>query len=204
MKTKFNQSNRSARFRECRSMFLSIDQTAKHRQRKIKLAIASAIIAAGAAGLSATSYAATDTATMAVATSVSMSCTITAGAMTFASYNPTDAADNDANATITSTCTTGGAAIITMGQGNRSQVGSSDAAPLRAMYNGSEGAPEDLVYQVYSDSAGGTVWGNTSDTGKSITADGTAQAFTAYGRIPKNQTVGAGSFSDSVTVTLTY
>ena len=33
-------------------MFLSIDQTAKHRQRKIKLAIASAIIAAGAAGLS--------------------------------------------------------------------------------------------------------------------------------------------------------
>ena len=176
----------------------------KFNQRKIKLAIASAIIAAGAAGLSATSYAATDTATMAVTTSVSMSCTITAGAMTFASYDPTAAADNDATATITSTCTTGGAAVITMGQGNRAQVGSSDVAPLRAMYNGSEGAPEDLLYQVYSDSAGGTVWGNTSDTGKSITADGTAQAFTAYGRIPKNQTVGAGSFSDSVTVTLTY
>ncbi|MDA8864235.1 spore coat U domain-containing protein [Pseudomonadales bacterium] len=176
----------------------------KLNQSKLKLAIASAIIAAGAAGLSATSYAATDTATMAVTTSVSMSCTITAGAMTFASYNPTDAADNDANATITSTCTTGGAAVITMGQGNRSQVGSSDAAPLRAMYNGNEGAPEDLVYQVYSDSAGGAVWGNTSDTGKSITADGTAQVFTAFGRIPKNQTVGAGSFSDSVAVTLTY
>ena len=174
----------------------------KFNQRKIKLAIASAIIAAGAAGLSATSYAATDTATMAVTTSVSMSCTITAGAMTFASYNPTDATDNDANATITSTCTTGGAAIITMGEGNRSQDGSSDSAPLRAMYN--EGASEDLVYQVYSDSAGGTVWGNTSETGKSITADGTAQTFTAYGRIPKNQTVGAGAYSDSVTVTLTY
>jgi len=63
---------------------------------------------------------------------------------------------------------------------------------------------EELLYQVYSDSAGGTVWGNTAGTGKAITADGTAQAFTAYGRIPKNQTVGAGSFSDSVTVTLTY
>jgi spore coat protein U-like protein len=176
----------------------------KFNQRKIKLAIASAIIAAGAAGLSATSYAATDTATMAVTTSVSMSCTITAGAMTFVSYNPTAAADNDANATITSTCTAGGAAVITMGEGGRARSGSSDAIPLRAMYNGSEGTPEYLLYHVYSDSAGGTVWGNTSDTGKSITADGTAQAFTAFGRIPKNQTVSAGSFSDSVTVTLTY
>ena len=176
----------------------------KFNQRKIKLAIASAIIAAGAAGLSATSYAATDTATMAVTTSVSMSCTITARAMTFVSYNPTAAADNDATATITSTCTTGGAAVITMSEGGRAQAGSTATIPLRAMFNGSEGTPEDLLYHLYSDSAGGTVWGNTAETGKAITADGTAQAFTAYGRIPKNQTVGAGSFSDSVTVTLTY
>ncbi len=178
----------------------------KFNQRKIKLAIASAIIAAGAAGLSATSYAeSTDTDSMEVSTTVAMSCTISAGAMTFVSYNPTATVDNDANASITSTCTAGGAAVITMDEGGRAQSGSSDAIPLRAMWNGSEGeGAEDLLYHVYSDSAGGTVWGNTSDTGKSITADGTAQAFTAYGRIPKNQTVGAGSFSDSVTVTLTY
>ena len=175
----------------------------KLNQSKLKLALVSAIVA-GSMGLSATSYAATATGTMAVSTSVLMSCTISAGAMTFASYDPTASADNDATATITSTCTTGGAAIITMGQGNRSQVGSSDAAPLRAMYNGSEGAPEDLVYQVYSDSAGGTVWGNTSDTGKSITADGTAQDFTVHGRIPKTQTVSSGTYNDSVLVTLTY
>jgi spore coat protein U-like protein len=204
MKTKFNQSNRSARFRECRSMFLSIDQTVKRRQRKLKLAIVSAIIAAGAAGLSATSYAATDTATMAVSTSVSMSCTITAGAMTFASYDPTASVDNDATATITSTCTSGGAAVITMSAGSRAQAGSTDAIPLRAMFNGSEGSPEDLDYYLYSDSAGGTVWGNTAGSGKAITADGTAQAFTAYGRIPKNQTVSSGTFNDSVSVTLTY
>ena len=46
--------------------------------------------------------------------------------------------------------------------------------------------------------------GKYRGTGKAITADGTAQAFTAYGRIPKNQTVSSGSFSDSVLVTLTY
>jgi spore coat protein U-like protein len=180
-----------------------VNRKEQKMKTKLKLAIVSAIVA-GSMGLSATSYAATDTATMAVSTSVLMSCTIAAGAMTFASYDPTAAVDNDSTATITSTCTSGGAAIITMSQGNRAQPGSSDTVPLRAMFNGSEGSPEELLYHLYSDSAGGTVWGNTDATGKSITADGTAQNFTAYGRIGKNQTVSSGAFTDSVTVTLSY
>ena len=176
----------------------------KFNQRKIKLAIASAIIAAGAAGLSATSYAGTASGTMEVRTTVAMSCTISAEQMTFDSYDPTATLDNDAEATLTSLCTSGGAVIITMDEGDHAQDGTSVEVPLRAMSNGEGESAEELVYQVYSDSARGIVWGNTDLTGKSITADGTAQAFTAYGRIPKNQTVGAGSFSDSVTVTLTY
>jgi spore coat protein U-like protein len=176
----------------------------KLNQSKLKLALVSAIVA-GSMGLGATSYAATATGTMAVSTSVSMSCTISAGAMTFASYDPTATVDNDATATITSTCTTGGAAVITMSEGGRAQVGSTAAIPLRAMFNGSEGFPEELDYHLYSDSAGGAVWGNTAESGKAITADGSAQNFTAYGRIPKNQTgITAGTFNDSVAVTLTY
>ncbi len=91
-----------------------------------------------------------------------------------------------------------------MSQGSRAQVGSSDTAPLRAMFNGSEGAPEELGYKLYRDSARGTVWVNTDVTGKSITADGTAQTFTVYGRIPKSQTITTGSFIDSYCVTLSY
>jgi len=174
----------------------------KLNQSKLKLAIVSAMLL-GTAGITVPAYAATDTATMAVSTSVSMSCTITAGAMTFASYDPTASADNDTTATITSTCTAGGAAVITMGQGNNPQSGSSATTPLRAMSDGGE-VPEILLYELYSDSAGGTAWGDTDATGKGITADGTAQAFTAYGRIPKNQTVSSGTFNDSVLVTLTY
>ena len=174
----------------------------KLNQSKLKLAIVSAMLV-GSAGFSTAGYAATDTATMAVSTAVSMSCTIAAGAMTFASYDPTAAADNDATATITSTCTAGGAAVITMGQGDRSRSGSTDAIPLRAMYSGGD-AGEHLLYALYSDSAGGTVWGNTSGSGKSITADGTAQDFTVHGRIPKTQTVSSGTYNDSVLVTLTY
>ena len=176
----------------------------KFNQRKIKLAIASAIIAAGAAGLSATSYAGTASGTMTVTTEVSMSCTISAGAMTFLSYDPTATLDNDAEATLTSLCTSGGAVIITMDEGDHAQDGTSVEVPLRAMSNGEGESAEELVYQVYSDSAGGTVWGNTSDTGKSITADGTSQQFTVYGRIENGLPVTEGSFSDSIAVTLSY
>ncbi|MDA8946981.1 spore coat U domain-containing protein [Luminiphilus sp.] len=174
----------------------------KFKQSKLKGALVSAVLV-GTASLTLPAYAATATGTMAVSTSVLMSCNISAGAMTFASYDPTASADNDATATITSTCTTGGAAVITMGQGNADKSGSTAASPLRAMFNAE--MDEELLYQVYSDSAGGTVWGDTAATGKAITADGTAQAFTAYGRIPKNQTgITAGTFTDSVAVTLTY
>ena len=171
----------------------------KLNQSKIKLAIATAIIA-GAMGLSATSYAATDTSTMTVSTTVLMSCNISAGAMTFASYDPTLAADSDAEATIESTCTSGGAAIITMGQGDGEHGDSSDASPERQMTAGSE----KLEYEVYSDSSRATEWGNTSATGVSVTGTGSAQSLTAYGRIAGLQQVSAASFTDSVTVTVTY
>ena len=174
----------------------------KLNQSKLKLAIVSSIVA-GTMGLSATSFAATATGTMAVSTAVSMSCTIEAAAMTFAAYDPTAATDNDATATITSTCTRGGAAVITMSQGGKAKAGSTEAIPLRAMWTGVEAAPK-LGYFIYSGSVGGTVWGNTPATGKAITANGSAQTFTAFGRIPKEQTVGAGNFTDSVSVTLTY
>ena len=171
---------------------------------KLKLAIASAIVA-GAMGLSATSYAATTTGSMAVTAEVAMSCAITTGEMAFGTYDPTSTTALDATATITSTCTSGGATIMTMGKGSNYLPTSTDAIPLRRMSDGAAGDfPQMLDYHLYSDSAGGTVWGNTAETGKAITADGSAQNFTAYGRIPAEQTVGAGTFTDSVAVTLTY
>ena len=171
----------------------------KLNQSKIKLAIATAIIA-GAMGLSATSYAATDTSTMTVSTTVLMSCNISAGALTFASYDPTLDADSNAFATIDSTCTSGGAAVITMGQGLGGHTDSSDISPIRQMTAGSE----KLDYEVYSDSGRSTQWGNTSATGVSVTGTGSTQSLTAYGTITGLQQVSAVSFTDSVTVTVTY
>jgi spore coat protein U-like protein len=64
-----------------------------------------------------------------------------------------------------------------------------------------------LNYAVYTDSARSTVWGD-GGAGATATIDGTgsgtAQSTTIYGRIPAGQTVPAGSYSDTVNVTVTY
>ena len=170
---------------------------------KLKLAIASAIVA-GAMGLSATSYAATTTGSMAVTAEVAMSCAISTGPMAFGTYDPTSTTALDATATITSTCTSGGATIMTMGQGSWYSGTSNDAIPMREMSDETGDFPQKLAYHLYSDSAGGTVWGNTPGTGKAITATGSAQAITVYGQITAQQSVSEASFSDSVLVTLSY
>ena len=172
----------------------------KLNQSKLKLAIASAI-ALGAAALASPAYAGTSTGTMTVTTSVEMSCSITTVPMNFSSYDPTSNTDLDATAIITSTCTSGGATVMTMGQGAHALTGSSVTTPLRAMDDGNDNA---LGYFLYTNIARDIVWGDTADTGKAITATGNADPTTVYGRIPKGQTPPAGSYTDSVLVTLTY
>lgn len=174
----------------------------KLNQSKLKGAIVSAIVA-GSMGLSATSYALTAESNMAVQTTVAMACTISAGALTFTSYDPTSSADSDATAAISSTCTAGGAAKITMSEGGSKLEGSTTAVPKRAMKTSGE-TPQMLAYHLYSNTDRTTVWGNTADTGKGVTGTGSAVTTTVYGRIPKSQVVGAGTFTDTVAVTITY
>ena len=174
----------------------------KFNQSKIKLAVVSAIVA-GSMGLSATSYAGTASSNMAVQTTVAMACTISAGALTFTSYDPTSSADSDATAAISSTCTAGGAAKITMSEGAAPITGSTTAVPKRAMKTAGE-TPQTLAYHLYRDTDRTTVWGNTADTGEGVTGTGSAVTTTVYGRIPKSQVVGAGTFADTVAVTVAY
>jgi spore coat protein U-like protein len=174
----------------------------KLNQSKLKGAIVSAIVA-GSMGLSATSYALTASSNMEVSTTVAMACTISAGALTFTSYDPTASADNDATATITSTCTAGGAAKITMSEGTNKISGSTTAVPKRAMKTTGD-APQTLAYHLYRDTDRTTVWGNTADTGEGVTGTGSAKTTTVFGRIPKSQLVGAGTFADTIAVTVTY
>ena len=176
----------------------------KLNQNKLKLAIVSAMLV-GSAGFSTAIFAGTATDSMVVTTDVGISCTITVADLTFTSYDPTYGVDNDSTGSVTSTCTMGGAVVLTLGQGSSAESGSTDAVPIRRMVGTSAGnAGTFLAYGLFQENGRTTVFGNTSETGGSFTATGGADVTTVYGRIPKEQAAAVGSFADSVSVTLTY
>ena len=173
----------------------------KFNQSKLKLAIVSAIMACSA-GLSASSYAATTTATMTVSSSVLTACTMTTGDLAFGTYDPSTQADVTGTATITSTCTLGGGAVITLSQGNNAGIDSSDATPNRNMADGTNF----LRYHLYGDTDRNGVFGNTEATGQNVTGTGSAVTTTVHGKIVGSENAGtpAGTYADGVLVTLTY
>ena len=174
----------------------------KLNQSKLKLAIVSAMLV-GSAGFSTAGYATTVNDSMRVETSVMMSCTVSAPTLTFPSYDPTATSDATGTSIITSNCTYGGAAKITMSEGSAAKAGSSPAAPLRQMTHNTDNTK--LGYQLYKDSgASPVVWGNTAETGKGFTAAAGDNTDTVYGKIPKEQAASYGSFFDFIQVTLTY
>jgi spore coat protein U-like protein len=176
----------------------------KFNQSALKRAIAAGIIL-GSAGFSTAVFAGTAADNMAVSTDVGISCTIAVVDLAFTAYDPTYGVDNDSTGSVTSTCTTGGAVVLTLGQGSSADSGSTDASPVRRML-GTTGAAAGtfLAYGLYKENGRTTVFGNTAETGDSFTATGGADVRTVYGRIPKTQSAAIGSYVDSVSVTLTY
>ncbi len=60
-------------------------------------------------------------------------------------------------------------------------------------------------YTLYSDPTHVTVWGNTVSTDTvAAVGNGSAQSFTLYGRVPAQATPASGTYSDTVTLTVTY
>ena len=169
--------------------------------RVIRMALATALAVGGATGVN--SYAGTSTANLSVTATVSANCTISTGAVAFGAYDPivTNASSAlDGAGSVSVTCTTGSAPVITLGQGANSGSGSTDAAPVRRMLSGSSY----LSYALYSDAGRSTVWGNTAGTGVSRTGTGAADALTVYGRVTAGQNVPSGNYSDTVVATVTF
>ena len=68
-----------------------------------------------------------------------------------------------------------------------------------------DGNGNTVDYQMFQDSARTVNWGNTVGTDtKSATGTGTDQTHTIYGRVPAQSTPPAGTYTDTVTVTVTY
>ncbi len=154
----------------------------------------------------ATAFAGTATSNLGVSASVSANCTISTTAVAFGAYDPivTNATTpRDANGAVTITCTKGSGPTIGLDVGLYSTHAS---GTTRAMTDGA-GTPSSLSYEVYQDSPGGTVWGNSG--GGLVTPPAAPskapRTYTVYGRIPAGQDVPvAASYSDTVVATVNF
>lgn len=121
------------------------------------------------------------------------SCTISSSGVNFGSYDPVDAVDTRGAGTIHLGCDAPVNANVALVGGGRSAVD-------HAMSNGSS----QLVYDLYVDPQRSTRWGDGTAGSQTLPFDGTAADRPIYGSITARQRVTAGSYTDTIMLTVTY
>jgi spore coat protein U-like protein len=152
-------------------------------------------------GLSLSAYAAEEMGDLDVTAEVINSCILIGNTLNFGQYNPTSVTDTQMSVVINVTCTKDHPYNVALGQGLNVGEGSSDDTPKRRLKLDETNY---LNYELYSDSFGGTLWGNSITSDISSVGNGQSQPFTVYGQITKNQIAKAGIYNDKVVITVTY
>jgi spore coat protein U-like protein len=114
--------------------------------------------------------------------------------MTFGNYT---GAVNSAQSAVTVTCTNSTTYTVGLGTG----LATGATVTTRQMQNGAAL----LSYGLFSNATWTTNWGNTLATNwVSGTGNGAGLAINVYGQIPAGQYVTPGSYTDNISVTVTY
>jgi spore coat protein U-like protein len=163
------------------------------------LAVLALMLAAIPGGRSAQAF--TRSATLNVAASVNIRCTIATSGVNFGNYDPFNNnafSPLDAVGSISLNCTTGSNVDVRLGQGSFPAPGSTNANPRRRLASGADR----LDYNLYEDAAYTTVWDNVA---KGLKGGKTFPVvIPVYGRVPAGQIVPLGSYSDSVVATVFF
>jgi spore coat protein U-like protein len=133
------------------------------------------------------------------------SCTVAATPVNFGLYDPLTPSANVATGAVSVTCTVTLLGLleswtIALSTGNSSNF------TTRQLLNG--GSP--LSYNLYTSAAYANVWGDGSGSTTLVSAHvllssgTTVTNYTVYGRIPAGQDSAAGTFMDTIVVTLNY
>lgn len=143
------------------------------------------------------SLAATTTSTFTVQVAITASCTINSAATLNFGSQGVFTANVDQTSTLQVQCTNTTPYNIGLNAG----TGTGATVAVRKLTSGST----TVNYSLYSDSGRATVWGNTVGTDTvAATGNGAAQSYTVYGRIPTQTTPAPGTYTDTITVTVTY
>jgi len=148
----------------------------------------------GAANLS---HALTTTTTFGVQVTLTASCVINSAATLNFGSTGVLVANVDQTSTVQVQCTNSTPYNIGLDAG----TGSGATVAARKMTSGGN----TVTYSLYSDTGRTTVWGNTVGTDTVAgTGNGAPQSYTVYGRVPSQTTPAAATYTDTITVTVTY
>lgn len=151
------------------------------------------------------------TGTVSAQASVDTYCTVATSALTFGPYDPIQAnvsanLDNGTTASVTVTCVKGSNATIALGNGSNFLTGS------RRMKHASKASfltyelykPPSLVPNAACSFPGSSVWNATSPLVPGSAPDKNSRRFNVCGTVPAGQDVEAGTYSDTVVVTVNF
>lgn len=160
------------------------------------LALAGIVLLTGTA-LTSTARAGTASDSFQVTATVPDSCIVDANDLAFGNYNPLSGSVLNGSTTLNVTCTSGTGYNVGLNQG----AGPGATVAARKMSNGGNS----LVYSLYQEASYSSVWGNSIGSNTvSNTGTGAVQTLTVYGQIAASQSVPPGSYSDTITVTVTF
>ncbi len=137
-------------------------------------------------------------ANLAVQITITAACQINSAAPLNFGSNGVLANNVDVDTTIVVQCTNSTPFNIGLGPGTG--TGATFANRLMTATSGAT-----IGYNLYTTAGRTTVWGNTSTTNwQPGTGTGAPQTFTVHGRVQAQTTPAAGTYTDTVAVTLTY
>jgi spore coat protein U-like protein len=166
------------------------------RGRNMKMRTGLGIVLGGMALAGGAAQATTTTATFWVTLLITAQCVINSTATLDLGSSGVINANHDQTTPLHIQCTNSTPYTIGLDAGTTTNA----TVSQRLLVNGSA----TVNYNLYSDAPGGTVWGNTSGAWVSSTGNGADQTFTIYGRVPAQTTPAPGTYTDLVTVTVTY
>lgn len=126
--------------------------------------------------------------------------------LAFGNYDPSAVTPKDSTTTVNVVGTvTGLGVLVTLSYSISLDAGAGGTIANRQLTG--PGTP--LLYNLYTTNARDTVWGTgtVTDSYSQVASLGGAsvpRSYTAYGRIPVGQYVAPGSYSNTITVTVTY
>jgi spore coat protein U-like protein len=151
---------------------------------------AAACVAVGLASAVSNAFAETSADVFDVEASVIKNCKVTTAPVTFSDYDVFATADTDNQGGLTIACTKGVPAIISLSGSNATRK-----------MTGPGGAQ--LTYGLYQNAGRTTGWDATTTVNYASVSRATT-TLTVYARIPKDQDVPVGAYSDEVTATINF